>query len=165
MTPAEVLATLRALRIEVRAEGGRLRLRAPVGTLTPELRHAVEVHKPGLLALLSGVEGPAASVPAPLDRPAHLQALLRQHFRKLNALRADWAGAHGRIERTDIPLAACIERAWRVLDREARRFVRHEVATDELVRAALAAHASVWQRAFRLLDDLAELERARAGAA
>ncbi len=52
MTPTALLDRLRALGVEVRAEGDKLRYRAPAGVLTPDLRQAIREHKAALLELL-----------------------------------------------------------------------------------------------------------------
>jgi hypothetical protein len=56
MTAPELLATLEAMGATVQAvEVDRLRIEAPVGRLTPELRAALMAQKPALLALLREV--------------------------------------------------------------------------------------------------------------
>ena len=52
MTASELLATLTALGATVRAVEDRLRIEAPSGALTPELRSALAEQKPALLALV-----------------------------------------------------------------------------------------------------------------
>ena len=54
MTPAELLAKLERLNVKVSLAGDKLRLEAPAGVLTRELREALRQHKPALTALLSG---------------------------------------------------------------------------------------------------------------
>ncbi len=53
MTPEALLSRLSALNVTVTAHGDRLRVEAPAGALTAELRAALAEHKPALLALLS----------------------------------------------------------------------------------------------------------------
>jgi len=53
MTPLDLLAELKRLKVKVSLAGDRLRLDAPAGVLTPELKGAVQQHKPALMALLS----------------------------------------------------------------------------------------------------------------
>ena len=54
MTPAELLAKLERLNVKVSLAGDKLRLEAPAGVLTPELKEALRQHKAALMALLSG---------------------------------------------------------------------------------------------------------------
>jgi hypothetical protein len=53
MTPHELLATLHRAGAEVKVHGDRLRVEAPRGVLTEEIRQALVEHKPELLAELS----------------------------------------------------------------------------------------------------------------
>jgi len=64
VTASELLADLRARGVVVEARGDRLRLDAPAGVLTDELRDVVRAHKPRLLALLA--PPPARPVGAPV---------------------------------------------------------------------------------------------------
>jgi hypothetical protein len=63
MTAPELLAALTALGATVQAVEDRLRIEAPPGALTPELRSALAEQKPALLTLLSR---------PPRVRPLHL---------------------------------------------------------------------------------------------
>lgn len=58
MTPSELLATLTASGATIQAVEDRLRIEAPVGTLTPALRSALAEQKPALLSLLRQPAGP-----------------------------------------------------------------------------------------------------------
>jgi hypothetical protein len=53
MTPAQLLGELRARGAVVTAQDGRLRITAPAGTVTPDLRRTLETQKPALLELLT----------------------------------------------------------------------------------------------------------------
>jgi len=53
MTPAALLTELRNLGAEVAVVGGRIRVEAPTGVLSTEIRTAVALHKAELLRLLS----------------------------------------------------------------------------------------------------------------
>ena len=53
MTPEALLSRLAALNVTLTAHGDRLRVEAPAGALTAELRAALAEHKPALLDLLS----------------------------------------------------------------------------------------------------------------
>jgi hypothetical protein len=54
VTTEALLLELERRGVELTAEGGRLRYRAPAGALTEDLRHLAGEHRAGLLALLSG---------------------------------------------------------------------------------------------------------------
>ena len=58
MTPDELIATLQARGISLAANGDRLKVDAPAGTLTAELRDALAQHKAALIARL--MDGSAA---------------------------------------------------------------------------------------------------------
>lgn len=55
MSAAELLMMAKAAGIILRADGDRLLYEAPKGTLTPELKDALVLHKPALLNLLKPV--------------------------------------------------------------------------------------------------------------
>jgi hypothetical protein len=57
VTARELLATLRRSGIELTVHGGRLRVEAPRGAVTPELRRELREHKPELIAELSCLTG------------------------------------------------------------------------------------------------------------
>ena len=63
-TPAALLAELTALGIELQARGERLRFR-PQSAMTAELVARVQVHKPGLLAMLADTKTPAGDAATP----------------------------------------------------------------------------------------------------
>lgn len=132
MTPIEVLARLRAQKVEVLVEGERIRLRAPVGAITEELRRAVCLHKASLVRLLTG-SAPATRA----ERGLHLLALLRAH-----CARRSWIAAAGWGE-LDERRVEHAERPWDAIAREAHRFVAAEEATDVRLRAALARHEAL----------------------
>ena len=52
MDAPTLLAQLRAARVDLWIEEGRLRVRAPTGLLTPELRSVIAAHRDALLDLL-----------------------------------------------------------------------------------------------------------------
>ncbi len=52
MSPSALLDTLRARGVRVWPDGDALEIRAPAGTLTPEIVSALRERKPALLALL-----------------------------------------------------------------------------------------------------------------
>jgi len=56
MTPNALLDKLRQLNVKVTLNGDKLRLDAPKGVLTPELKEAVSQQKPALIALLEAEE-------------------------------------------------------------------------------------------------------------
>ena len=53
MTALELLATCKAVGVDLHARGGRLKYEAPVGALTPDLRSKLKQKKAELLALLT----------------------------------------------------------------------------------------------------------------
>jgi hypothetical protein len=66
MSPAVLLQKLREIGCELRPEGDRLRVRAPAGVLTDELRSLIREHKAELLRLLSaGSRGQEEARPSP----------------------------------------------------------------------------------------------------
>ncbi|HET7695318.1 MAG TPA: amino acid adenylation domain-containing protein [Vicinamibacterales bacterium] len=80
MTLLDLLDRLRAAQIEIAADGDRLRIRAPQGALTEELRAALAAHKSELLALFAHPAGPAGgadSIPR-RDRAGALPASFAQ---------------------------------------------------------------------------------------
>jgi hypothetical protein len=89
--PAELLRELTAAGIEVRRDGNDLRVRAPRGTVTPDLIDRLKAEKPQLLAALTprpnrvvlrfrlhGDAGWATALGAPNDTAEMLVAALRQ---------------------------------------------------------------------------------------
>jgi hypothetical protein len=56
MTLADVLAFARDTGIVLTADGDRLRVDAPAGAMTPELRGALVQHKPALLVVLQPMQ-------------------------------------------------------------------------------------------------------------
>ena len=52
MKIAELLARLHSLGVKIRAAGGELKLSAPKGVMTPELREELAAHKEEILAVL-----------------------------------------------------------------------------------------------------------------
>ena len=56
MTPDALLDKLERLNVKVTINGDKLRLEAPAGVLTPELKEAVSQQKPALIALLEAQE-------------------------------------------------------------------------------------------------------------
>lgn len=56
MTPLDLLAELERRNVKLTLSGDKLRLNAPAGVLTPELKEAVRRQKPALIALLEAQE-------------------------------------------------------------------------------------------------------------
>ena len=54
MTPLDLLAELERRNVKVSLAGDKLRLEAPAGVLTPDMKEALVKHKPALMSLLSG---------------------------------------------------------------------------------------------------------------
>ena len=53
MSAQELLTDLQSKGIQITADGDRLKIKAPRGTVTPELRERLAAHKPDILAALS----------------------------------------------------------------------------------------------------------------
>jgi hypothetical protein len=79
----ELLAELRARGATVTTVAGRLRVEAPKGALTPDLRTALEARRGDLLKALGGGPAPAVEqlLALPLDRFAEARQLLQVHVR------------------------------------------------------------------------------------
>jgi hypothetical protein len=58
MTAAALLAELQRRGASLTANGDKLRVEAPVGTLTPDIREALVRFKPALLAILNDLDEP-----------------------------------------------------------------------------------------------------------
>ncbi len=54
MNTLDLLAELKRLNVKLSLAGDKLRLEAPAGILTPQLKQAIKQHKPALIALLAG---------------------------------------------------------------------------------------------------------------
>jgi hypothetical protein len=63
-----LLADLAARDILIEAHGDRLKIDAPVGAVTPDLRAALTEHKLAILARLAGSAEPAAELPPEIVR-------------------------------------------------------------------------------------------------
>jgi hypothetical protein len=62
MTVSEVLQEVTRRGIILQAHGSRLRVNAPKGALTPELRDALAAHKGALLPLLNDAPADASAL-------------------------------------------------------------------------------------------------------
>ncbi|HVR95062.1 MAG TPA: amino acid adenylation domain-containing protein [Thermoanaerobaculia bacterium] len=81
MSAAELLFRLRDLGVEVWNEGEKLRLNAPMGVLTPELRTELSDHKAEILSFLDRAARSAAEpAPAPPIEPVPRQGRLPLSF-------------------------------------------------------------------------------------
>jgi thioesterase domain-containing protein len=60
----ELLAELRERKIQLSADGGKLKCHAPVGALTPDLRDALHRRKPEMLRFLGAAQAAARQQPA-----------------------------------------------------------------------------------------------------
>ena len=56
MNTLDLLAELKRLNVKVTINGDKLRLEAPAGVLTPEMKEAIRQQKPALIALLEAEE-------------------------------------------------------------------------------------------------------------
>ncbi|MGH9961939.1 MAG: condensation domain-containing protein, partial [Pyrinomonadaceae bacterium] len=81
MNLSEVLAKLSALGVKLWADGEQLRVRAPVGRLTPDLRNALAKNRAEILVLLYQRNRSASvtSIPlVPIARSGHLSLSFAQ---------------------------------------------------------------------------------------
>lgn len=107
---AELVARLRALGVELRAEGERLRFTASREALTPELRNDLVRRKREILAYLE--EGSGGGAVAPYSRllePMRLGPLELRNRIVLSPMQVDLNGAGGEV--TDRTVAYYAERA------------------------------------------------------
>ena len=141
-TTAELVDTLRKRGVELWAEGGRLRFRAPHGALTPELKERLRDAKAEVLALLAEAEArlegegksqgesksegegvavtPLEIVPAPDER--------FEPFSMTDLQQAYWIGQSDAIELGDMPARGYSEVIWTDLD-----VARLETAWNRLI--------------------------------
>lgn len=73
MTAAALLQDLAGRGVVLTADAGKLRYRAPAGTLTPDLRRQLEAHKAALVALLTSGQQVGLFDAAPGLGPAVIQ--------------------------------------------------------------------------------------------
>lgn len=92
MTLMGLLIHLRASKVRLEPNGDRLRVDAPEGALTPELRQAIREHKPELLALPRPHIGPDGTLIDPCDAlPQYFWQPLAETLKELNAPPEVWA--------------------------------------------------------------------------
>ena len=77
-----LLATLKRLDVRLEPRGDRLRVDAPAGTITPDLREAMITHKVELLALLAGGRAPTI-----IEHPGQLSPDWRIEWEERAAIR------------------------------------------------------------------------------
>jgi len=110
MTPLALLETLHKKGVSLAIQGDRLRVDAPAGTLTPELRDALSQYKTSLMTLLSKRRGELTALYAERDR------LLARWEKGLDFL----AGLRERTGQ-DTPEFARYFAAWEQIDTDLRR--------------------------------------------
>ena len=159
MTPTELLSQLRALDIHVRVEGGRLRVNAPKGRLTPELESALVAGKEELLRELEATQA-LPLTPTPRDGSALPLSFFQERLWVLHRLEPELTTYNfGSLFRPPGPLDA--ER----LDAALRRVVaRHEIlrsrfALEGDAPLARVSPPEVTHIVHTDLRDLAEEER------
>ncbi|WP_438010576.1 amino acid adenylation domain-containing protein [Sorangium sp. So ce321] len=99
----ELLAQLRQLGIRIRVEGDRLRVNAPVGALTPELKSQIEAMKPQLLAFLRDAEQRHAREPDRIQ-PARSQGRVPLSFAQQRLWAMDRLGSKSMAYVTQVPV-------------------------------------------------------------
>jgi hypothetical protein len=139
MTPKAVLEWLRHAGVSVAAEGGKLRLRAPKGALTPDLRNGASAVRDGLLALitapgLSGGEADASLARIEVDL-ATARRRHAGHAARLAVLDAVEAAFRRHHERGDLLLIEDEPLVAEMLERWAR---------EDAAAARRAAQATPW---------------------
>lgn len=84
MTAPALLAELRQRGVTVRADGGKLRFVAPRGTLTDELRQAIQRNRASLLALLAAEQTQEDDPRPDLAGDSHLWRTVLAHARRID---------------------------------------------------------------------------------
>lgn len=74
MTAVELLAELKKLGVLLTCDGEALRIKAPAGVLTPDLKAALAEHKAALLAQLAAGAGPTPAAQTPPTPAASSQS-------------------------------------------------------------------------------------------
>lgn len=104
MTPAALLDTLNRLGAKVTPCGDRLRVQAPAGKLTPDLRRELAEHKADLLAWYDADRW-ARSAVARIEALSELRAELRERFEYRAAILQHDSGCTERL--TPAPKQTC----------------------------------------------------------
>lgn len=99
----ELLTQLRQLGIRIRVEGDRLRVNAPVGALTPELRSQLEAMKPQLLSFLRDAEQRYAREPDRIQ-PGRSQGKVPLSFAQQRLWAMDRLGSKSMAYVTQVPV-------------------------------------------------------------
>lgn len=97
MTSLDLLAELRKRNVKISLAGDKLRLEAPAGALTPELKKAIAEHKAGLVELLLS----NAKEPDEWD-PDQALALFTQAYEEANRFYVAGAWAWAEKHRPDL---------------------------------------------------------------
>ncbi|MHB8763134.1 MAG: TubC N-terminal docking domain-related protein [Deferrisomatales bacterium] len=124
MTALALLRDIEAQGIRLEAQGDRLRVDAPAGALTPELRAALAEHKPELLRVLAagaGAPGPFTCDGCPnRGRPATPGATWRATVANwCSVYREAWRELAAALEHTGRPRAIAEYLAFETFDTDA----------------------------------------------
>ncbi len=136
-TAAALLSLLRELDVHVRVEGGKLRVNAPKGRLTPELEGALMAKKGELLHLLSESDGvsPRAGAPVPISRDEPLPlSFLQERMWVLDQLQPGHTAYNLAIVTpvtADLDIAMLVSAVRRVIARHEILRARFTVVNDE----------------------------------
>jgi hypothetical protein len=95
MTSVELLQTLQGKGVSLAIQGDRLRVDAPVGVLTPEMREVIAAHKTSLMTLMSQRHTEPTQLPLVADVPdTELECLRAQR----DVILAQWNATMDRLE-------------------------------------------------------------------
>ena len=138
MMVADFLADLSRLGIQVWADNGQLRYRAPANTLTADLREEITRHRAALIALLE--ERARRQEPEPVPAPALIPDARRRHdpFPLTDIQQAYWIGRGSLFELGNIGTHAYFEFERAGLDVERLEAAWQQlIARHEMLRAVV----------------------------
>ena len=102
MTASQIITNVRALGGTITAADGRLRIDAPAGAITDDLRNQVRAHKPEIMAMLTTPE-PTFTLPdRPADKSGHVAELIRRD--------GEFQWRHRPVDAADLAMADHLDR-------------------------------------------------------
>ena len=107
MMASQLVAELVRQNVELRSEGGHLRIRAPKGVLTPELQARVTASKAAILEILRNRCESAQAAPLPQIVPAPLR--MNEPFPLTDIQQAYWVGRSGAFDLGNVACHAYYE--------------------------------------------------------